>query len=176
MMGGGWNLFAVNAIIIVIKSGRLYAPLKTGRELLGGGGMCFTLPDSILRRKEHVISELEITNGLGDRYEPIIFLFFFFFLFTFTLKILLHCSQCVVRGFQLKAKFPLWHHRRNWNANRTQSRMWPKTNENSSSKFLAFLSLILDFISFFLSFNSQNGLEIAGQIQWLIVVFPAPAS
>lgn len=85
---------------------------KTGREL-GEGGMCYTLPDSILRRREHAISELEITNGLGDRYEPIIFLFIFPKLFTFTLKLLLHCAQCVVRGFQLKAKFPLWYHRRN---------------------------------------------------------------
>jgi hypothetical protein len=51
-----------------------------------------------------------------------------------------------------------------------------KRGGNSSSKFLAFSFSYLLFylILFVLSFNSQNGLEIAGQIQWLIVVFQRP--
>jgi hypothetical protein len=59
------------------KLGSIIRPPQNRQRV--AGRMCFTLPDSILRRREHAISELEITNGLSDRYEPIIFPFFFYF-------------------------------------------------------------------------------------------------
>lgn len=126
--------------------------------------MCITLPlRTQFSAAAHAISELDVNNGLGDRYEAYHLLFQSLSYFEAIVELYTLYTVPIV------TENPLLDYRHDHGNNGTQTRIEPLVKQTGKFIFKVFslFLFLLGSICFFILLVETA----SGQIQWLIVVF-----